>query len=143
MIIQRLNIALWVSLFMLFSGGAVAQFSVGFTINGRTATNGGTFNLCTGSTMVLQSTSSSAPAFTLVWSHFAGMTPTGPSSSTSHVYSLPGTYRVTHYANSSIDNKRDSLWINVVVANDSPRASFTFSPSSLECGSILKFNSSV
>jgi gliding motility-associated-like protein len=140
--IQRLNIALPVALLMLFSGGAMAQFSVGFTINGRTATNGGTFNVCTNTTMVLQSTSSSASFFSLGWSYFAGMTPAGPSTSTSHTYTSPGTYRVTHYANSTFDNKRDSLWINVVVSADNPRASFTFSPSSLECGSTnYQFNS--
>jgi PKD repeat protein len=121
-----------VLLFLFFSNESSAQLFAGMRVNGRIVTQGDTINVCKGSSLIYESTSTGAA--NLNWKFKLG-TPNAANGF------LP---QSVLYSSTGIDSTimmisggalKDSLYIMVRVTDTKPVVNYTFNPNN-ECGNI-------
>ncbi|CAN5672959.1 hypothetical protein BH10BAC3_BH10BAC3_13180 [soil metagenome] len=108
-----------------------------FSINGVRVTANQTISICVGSTLTFSNNNFNI--IVISW-RFDGGSPlsSGNFSGVNVLYNTPGLWKAVQTITNP-NNTKDSLSVNIKVGNTYPVPGFTFSPTSLECGST-KFN---
>ncbi len=117
---------------LFFSVKSSAQLFAGMRVNGRVVTQGDTINVCRGSSLNYQSTSTGAT--TLNWKFKLGTPATALGfNQQSVVYNTNGVDSTILFI--SNNNTSDSLYIMIRVTDTKPVVNYTFNPNN-ECGNI-------